>query len=144
MTVVLDTFAVVALLTGEPAAPMVWRLLDTDHCVMTAVGVAEVADRLVRVFGGDVEDVALDIAALGLLDPPPLHPATGFAAGVLRATQYHGRRRAVSLADCVAARVAYETGSRLATADPHLIDLCGEIDVDVVVLPDSGGATYRP
>ena len=40
---------------------------------------------------------------------------------------------------CVAAEVARSDDAALATADPHLLDLCREEAIDVIVLPDRGG-----
>lgn len=45
----------------------------------------------------------------------------------------------MSTADCVAAEVARATGVALATADPHLLDLCQEEGINTVELPGSGG-----
>jgi len=135
--VVLDSFAVIALLTGEPAAPEVRGLLDDAR--LTSTGVAEVADRLVRVHGQSEEEVALDLAELGLLDGLPVEAVDGLAAGLLRARHYHRTRRAVSLADCVVGQVARRAGASVATADPHLLDLCDAEGIATVVLPDASG-----
>ncbi len=50
--IVLDVYAVIVVLLGEPAGPEVADLLRSgETAVLTAVGVAEVVDRLVRVVG---------------------------------------------------------------------------------------------
>ena len=50
--IILDAYAVLALLKGEPAAELVAELLDgDDEARLTAVGVAEVIDHLVRLVG---------------------------------------------------------------------------------------------
>lgn len=102
-------------------------------------GGSEVIDRLVRVHGQSDEEVALDLAELGLLDGLPLHGVDGLGAGLLRAHHYHRIRRAVSLADCVVAQAARRAGASVATADPHLLDLCDEEGIATVPLPDSTG-----
>lgn len=140
---VLDAFALLALLKGEPAANEVAAILRTGDGVLTVVGVAEVVDHLVRVAGQDDDEVALDLAQLGLLDAPALDAATAFAAGAARARHYHRRNRAVSLADCLAAETARSAGAPVATADPHLLDLCRAEGIAVVALPDSQGRTWR-
>ena len=64
---VLDAYAVLAYLKAEPAAGEVRALLDTGDATLTAVGIAEVLDHLVRLAGADEEDAALDLAQIGLL-----------------------------------------------------------------------------
>lgn len=135
--IVLDSFAVIALLTGEPAAPEVRGLLGTAR--LTSTGVAEVVDRLVRVHGQSEEEVALDVAELGLLDGLPVEAVDGLGAGLLRARHYHRTRRAVSLADCVVGQVARRVGATVATADPHLLDLCDAEGIATVALLDASG-----
>jgi len=139
--VILDSFAVIALLTGEPAAPEVRGLLGDAQ--LTSTSVAEVIDRLVRVHGQSEEEVALDVAELGLLDGLPVDAVDGLGAGLLRALHYHRTRRAVSLADCVVGQVALRVGATVATADPHLLDLCDEEGIATIPLPDSAGRQPR-
>lgn len=110
--------------------------------MLTVLGVAEVVDQLVRLGGEDEDEVALDLAQLGLLDAPALDAATAFAAGALRARHYDRRSRAVSLADCVAAETARTLGAEIVTADPHLLDMCRDERITVVALPDSGGVIW--
>lgn len=142
---VLDSYAVLALLKGEPAASAVRRLLrDDPDASLTALGVAEVLDHLIRVEGATEEDAALDLAQLSLADAEPVDPGIGMRAGLLRARHYHRTTRAVSLADCVAADTARATGRALASADPHLLDLCHDEGIAVVVLPDSQSRRWSP
>lgn len=140
--VVLDAFAVLALLKGEPAAREVRALLG-DAC-LTSTGVAEVIDQLVRVLGHDVEDVVLDLAELGMLDALGVEAVDGLQAGLLRAEHYHRSRRAVSLADCVVAHAGRRHDARVATADPHLLDLCHAEAIPFIALPDSTGHRWQP
>ena len=129
---VLDAYALLALLKGEAAAPDVRALLAGGDASLTSLGVAEVIDHLVRIAGADEEEAALDVAQLGLLDGLVVDSATGLAAGRLRARHYHRSRCAVSLADCVAAEVARSESRPLATADPHLLDVCHTERIGVV------------
>lgn len=140
--IVLDAFAVLALLKGEPAATEVLSLLDQGR--LTSMGLAEVVDHLVRVAGKDQDDVVLDLAELGLLDAVPVEAQDGVRAGLARAEHYHRATCAVSLVDCVAAEVARRGSGRLATADPHLLDLCAATGVAVIALPDSQGQRWHP
>lgn len=139
---ILDAFAVVAYLRGEPAAAEVTSLLSSGDAILTSVGMAEVIDRMVRLAGAEPDEIALDLASLGLLDTDPLTVDTSIAAGVLRSKHYHRTRRAVSLADCIAAEVARTTGRTLATADPHLLDLCVDEQIAHAALPDSSGKRW--
>ena len=139
---VLDSFAVLALLKGEPAAAAVRQLMRDGWCTLTTLGVAEVVDHLMRIVGVSDEEAALDLAQLGLADVEPLGSAVALRAGLLRAGHYHRRNRAISLADCVAAETARALDDALATSDPHLLDTCRDEGINVVVLPDSSGATW--
>lgn len=141
---VLDAYAVLSLLKGEPAALNVQQLLNSAECGLTALGIAEVVDHLVRIVGATEEDAALDLAQLGLMAPGPVDAELAFQAGLLRARHYDRRSRAVSLADCVAAEVARSLNSEVGTSDPQLLDLCRDEGVGVAPLPDSHGATWSP
>ncbi|MCC6227047.1 MAG: hypothetical protein IT195_11670 [Microthrixaceae bacterium] len=142
--IILDAYAVLAFLKGERAAPEVRSLLQTDSARLTVVGVAEVLDHLIRIVGVDPEEAALDLAQLGLLDPPPLDETTAIAAGMLRARHYDRTRCAVSLADCIAAEATRRTSSRLATSDPHLLDVCHREGIAVHALAATDGTTWTP
>ena len=140
---ILDAYAVLALLKGEPAALHVQRILATaDAPALTAVGVAEVLDHLVRLEGATEDDAALDLAQLGLAEAIGVSADLGARAGLLRARNYHRSTRAVSLADCVAAEAARAARAPLVTADPHLLELCRDEKIDSVVLPDTRGRVW--
>lgn len=139
---ILDAYAVVALLKGEPAAAQVKHLVDAGNAALTPIGVAEVLDHLVRVVGATEEEAVLDLAQLGLEVPTPIDDELSQTAGLLRARHYHRSRRAVSLADCIAAAVSADSGRPLATSDPHLLDLCADEGLPITVLPDSSGITW--
>lgn len=68
----------------------------------------------------------------------------GQTAGLLRARHHHRTKRAVSLADCLAAAVAADTRRPLATSDPHLLDLCHDESIPFASLPDSAGSSWQP
>jgi len=143
--IVLDAYAVLALLKGEPAAGPVRRLLEGDEgSSLTVLGIAEVLDHLVRIVGASDEDAALDLAQLGVAEPAPLHAPVAMQAGLLRARHYHRRDRVVSLADCVAAETARSSGVPLTSADPHLLNLCADEGIDLLPLPDSQGRSRKP
>jgi len=143
--IILDSYAVLALLKGEPAAEEVQRLVEDDEdALLTPLGVAEVLDHLVRLATADEEEAVLDLAQLGLATPTPVESELAVRAGLLRAQHYHRKSRAVSLADCVAAETARPLGCRLASADPHLLDLCHAERIDVIPLPDSTSRIWSP
>lgn len=143
--IVLDAYAVLAFLKGEPAAPEVRTLLERgEPAALTTVGVAEVLDHLIRIVGIDEENAALDLAELDLPKPHDIDEFTGMSAGRLRARRYHRTRCAVSLADCLAAETARRLGAPLATSDPHLLDLCHAERIPVHPLTASNGARWTP
>jgi predicted nucleic acid-binding protein len=129
---------------GRGGAPEVRVLLDDAGTSLTAVGLAEVIDHLVRLASVNEEEVVLDLAQLGLLDARAVDSRLGMAAGRLRARHYDWRRCQASLADCVAAEAARAGGEPLATADPDLLDVCHAEGVAVVVLPGSTGTRWSP
>ncbi|MGE0878664.1 MAG: PIN domain-containing protein [Acidimicrobiia bacterium] len=142
---VLDAFAVLALLKDEPAAAKVATLVETEpRPALTALGVAEVLDHLVRLMGVDEEEAVLDLAQLGLAEAHGIDGDIAGRSGRLRARHYHRRDRAISLADCVAAEVARRVSAPLATSDPHLLDTCHAEGIPYVVLPDARGAVWTP
>jgi PIN domain nuclease of toxin-antitoxin system len=142
---VLDAYAVIAALLGEPAAPEVAVMLRADEpAQLTPLGVAEVLDRLVRVAGLDPEELILDLAELGLADPAALDSAVATRAGLLRPRRYHRTRSAVSLADCVVVEVAREHDAAVATSDPHLLDVSSAEGIAVVALPNAAGERWSP
>jgi predicted nucleic acid-binding protein len=120
MTTLLDAYAVVALLRGEPAAREVIDLLAADGGIeIHPLNLAEVIDRLARLDGVDPDDVEADVALLGI-HTSAAPPDVVVAAGALRARHYDRNECAVSMADCVAAAHAIRHGMALATSDPHL------------------------
>jgi predicted nucleic acid-binding protein len=46
------------------------------------------------------------------------------------------------MADCIAAQTARAKGEPLATADPHLLDLCHAENIGTFVLPGSDGTRW--
>ncbi|MEO7428468.1 MAG: hypothetical protein ABIY48_03705 [Acidimicrobiales bacterium] len=48
----------------------------------------------------------------------------------------------MSLIDCTCAEAARRHAAPLATADPHLLDLCQAEGISVVALPDSAGRRW--
>lgn len=141
---ILDAYAVLAFLKEEPAAAEVEMLITGGGTALTAVGVAEVLDHLIRIGGANEEDATLDIAQLGLDPPVVVDNSLAAPAGRLRARSYHRTSCPVSLADCVAAEAARTTAGPLATSDPALLDVCYREDIAVIVLPGTDGSRWTP
>jgi predicted nucleic acid-binding protein len=141
---VVDAYAVIAYLRDEPAADHVRVLLEAGDSALTAVGLAEVLDHLVRLAGAEEDDAVLDLGQLGLLDAIPVDAGIGSAAGRLRARHYHRTRCPISTADCIAAESARATRRPLATADPDLLDVCQAEQITIVPLPGSDGTRWSP
>ncbi|MCB0897504.1 MAG: PIN domain-containing protein [Actinobacteria bacterium] len=143
--IILDAYAVLALLKGEAAAPDVRDILKgSEPARLTGVGVAEVIDHLIRQCRVDEEEATLDLAQLGLLDAVSEDNATAIRAGLLRARHYQRRHRPVSLADCFVAATAQVHSSRVASSDAPLLTLCHQEGIGIVALPDSGGRVWSP
>lgn len=140
---ILDAYAVLAFLKDEAAAGEVEQLI-IDGGALTAVGVAEVIDHLVRLGGADEEEATLDLAQLGLDDAIAVDGNLAGAAGRFRARRYHRTRCPISLADCVAAEAARHSGQPLASADPALLDACHREQIDVTALPGTDGSRWSP
>ena len=141
---VLDAYAVIAYLRAEPAASEVRPLLDGGEATLTAIGVAEVLDHLVRLAGADEEDAALDLAQGRLIDGIVVDSELGLGAGRLRARHNHRSRCQVRMADCIAAEAARQTGQALTTSDPHLLGLCHKEGIATIVLTGSDGTKWAP
>ena len=107
---------------------------------MTALGISEVIDVLARRARIEEDEAVLDLAQLGLANPPELGARLAVNAGLLRARYYDRRLRPLSLADCVAAETSRSFAAPLATADGPLLDTCTSEKIPVIVLPDSDGA----
>ncbi len=141
---VLDAYAVIAYLRDEPAADHVRPVLDAGGAALTAVGLAEVLDHLIRLAGAHEDEAILDLAQLGLLDATEVDAPVGAAAGRLRARYYHRTRCPVSMVDCIAAETARRLGQPLATADPDLLAVCHREGIPHTPLPGSDGTIWTP
>jgi predicted nucleic acid-binding protein len=136
VSVLLDAFALIALLIEEPAAGDVEALLRRGEAAMPAINLAEALDVLQRVHG--VSHERLDTIVTPLLSENiallPVAEQMARDAADIRARRYHRTQAPLSLADCVllaAAKGAHE----LATADAPLIAAAGLEGVRVRELP---------
>jgi PIN domain nuclease of toxin-antitoxin system len=138
--IVLDAYALVAYLRGEPAADDVAEILRGTS-VLSAANAAEVIDQLVRVHSRDADDVHADLAVLAHagMRIAEVTSEIGITAGRLRAHHYHRTAMAVSLAACIAAATALAMDQPLATADPDLAAMLRAEGGQVWGLVDSSG-----
>lgn len=136
MSVLLDAFALIALLAEEPAADEVEALLRRGEAAITAVNLAEALDVLQRVQGIPRERLeAITTPLVGeRMTFVPISEQIARDAADIRARRYHRARAPISLADCIllAATGASDT---LATADAPLIRVAEAENVQVRALP---------
>ena len=143
MTIVLDAFAVIAALVGEPAAVEVEQQIRRPNADVriSAVNVAEVVDQLLRQaqLSASAVDSAIDSLVAAGVVIAPVDAAIGRTAGQLRARHYRKKTAAISLADCVALATSLALRATLGTADPALASVARALGVDVLALKDSSG-----
>ncbi len=122
MTVLLDAFALIALMAEEPAADQVEVLMRQGDTAITAVNLAEALDVLQRVQGISrerLETLTAPLVGSGLA-LVAIDERIARDAGDIRARRYHRTRAPVSLADCILLAAA-GASDELATADAPLI-----------------------
>lgn len=141
MTVLLDAFALIALLRDEPAADEVEAILRRGEAAMSAVNLAEALDVLQRVDG-------VDRARLDALTGPLIRESLALLAveertardgADIRARRYHRTRAPLSLADCLLLAAARGAQAVVATADRPLASAARAEEIEVAALPDSRG-----
>jgi predicted nucleic acid-binding protein len=139
MPVLLDAYAVISVLRGEPAADVIGPRLAAGDAVLHPLNAGEVIDRVARMATVEADEVEGDLALLGVafanVDPRDL-----VEAGHWRARHYHRTRRPVSLADCVAAVCALRSEMALATSDRHCAAMLRDEGGEVLALPASDGS----
>lgn len=127
MSVLLDAFALIALLTEEPAAEEVEAIMRRGEAAMPAINLAEALDVLQRVRG--VSRERLDTIVEPLLGKDiellPVDERMAREAADIRARRYHRTRAPISLADCVLLAAA-KAPAVLATADAPLIAVAAQ------------------
>lgn len=118
--ILLDAFALIAFLNGEPAADDVRRLLR-QHVGMLSINLAEAVDILGRVHGVRVAEMraVLDPLMAGPITVQMVTQRHVWRASEIRRTHYRRRACPLSLADCVLLAAAGPGG--VATADPDIL-----------------------
>jgi len=130
---VIDSYAILCLLEGEPDADEVAELLTSgpEPLLMTYVNLGEVLYTIMRERGPDHADAALLALEASRLVFVPAERTLTLAAAHLKATHR------VSYADAFCAALAQISGFALVTGDPEFRDL--ERKVHVRWLSESGG-----
>jgi predicted nucleic acid-binding protein len=136
VSVLLDAFALIALLADEPAADDVEALLRSGEAAITAVNLAEALDVLQRVQGISSERLRAVTTTLvrDRMRLVPIDEQIARDAADIRARRYHRTRAPVSLADCILLAATGESDA-LATADGPLIRVAEAENVQVRALP---------
>jgi uncharacterized protein with PIN domain len=136
VSVLLDAFALIALLADEPAAGDVEALLRAGDAAMTAVNLAEALDVLQRV--QRIPRERLDEITLPLVGERmtlvAIDEQIARTAADIRARHYHRTRAPLSLADCILLAATGESDI-LATADGPLLQVAKAEHVNVKQLP---------
>jgi predicted nucleic acid-binding protein len=135
----LDAYALVAFLVGGPAAAQVRALLREGDARVATANLAEVLDVSSRVHRISIPRT---MEVLGLLLEGPLTVvdldlALALRAAEIRAQHYHRSSRPISLADAVLIASAASEG-RIATADPDVLAVAKEEQIETVELPGHG------
>jgi predicted nucleic acid-binding protein len=135
VSILLDAFALIALLADEPAADEVEALLRGGEAAMTAVNLAEALDVLQRVQGISFERLqTLTTPLMGeRIKLLPIDEPIARRAADIRARRYHRTSAPLSLADCILLAATGES-DRLATADGPLIRVAEAEKVQVSAL----------
>lgn len=131
----LDAYALIAFLTGEPAGAEVRTLLRGGDVGIGAVNLAEAVDVMARRRQTDVEVLrrTLDPLLDRSLITVAFEPHHAWRAGELRGKHYHRTRRPVSAADCALLAIAGE-GDTVATADSHMLAVAAAEGVPTIRL----------
>lgn len=138
--IVLDAYALIALLGDEAAAAEVDDLLREGRAAISAVNFAEAIDVACRVHDLQEDELrgAVEPLLHDRLDVVPADEEHAWRAAHIRATYYDRRRSQLSLADCFLLASAC-TGDRVATADEPVARAARAEGLEIVALPDSDG-----
>ena len=136
MSILLDAFALIALMRDEPAADQVEVLLRAGEVAITAVNLAEALDVMQRIQGISrerLQEVTVPLVAERIKLIPTDERIARDAADI-RARRYHRTRSPLSLADCVLLASAGPSDS-VATADAPLVRVAEAENIKIITLP---------
>lgn len=134
--ILLDAYALTAILTQGPAEQEVRALLRQPPLAIPLVNVVEVLDVAQRTRGMSPELAWAGVEPFleRLVESLPLTVAIARRAGNLRAEHYHRTRRPLSPADCVLLASGGE-GDRVATADREVLAVAPLVGLEPIALP---------
>jgi PIN domain nuclease of toxin-antitoxin system len=136
----LDAHAFVAVLRREPGAEEVAGLLRSRACATPAPCVAELVDKLVRRHGITPGELAERLGPLfdESIAVVAVDSQTAWRAGEIRASHYHRKTAALSLADCVLLAAAGPE-DEIATSDRAVAATARRLGIGLIPLLDSKG-----
>jgi PIN domain nuclease of toxin-antitoxin system len=143
--ILLDAYALTALLAAEPAAQEVGQLIAGGGTVVAAPNLAEAADRLGRVHAIAIKRTRAAVESLEQstdLKVRALEGAHAWRAAELRIKHYHRVRRPLSLGDCLLLAMTGEE-DEVATADLCILRTAREEQIACIALPDSRGRRHE-
>lgn len=143
--IILDAYAIVALMADEPASESVAELIEQGDCALSAVNLAEAADVLERSHGIETSVTRSAITTLksGSLLILDVDERRAWRAAEVRAGYYQRRGAEISLADCILLASARPGEDSVATPDPPVLRIAGELGIETIPLPDSAGRRPR-
>jgi predicted nucleic acid-binding protein len=136
----LDANAFVAVLRREPGAQEVAALLRGRACATPAPCIAELVDKLVRRHGIKVSDLAEKLTPLfdESIAVVGVDSHIAWQAGEIRASHYHRKIAALSLADCVLLASA-GPDDEIATSDRAVAATARRLGIGLIPLLNSKG-----
>jgi len=139
--ILLDAFAVVALMADEPAGQDVAELIDGGDCAVSAVNLVEAADVLERSHGITTAETRAAVTTLREAPLRILHTdeRRAWRAAEVRAGFYRRRGSEISVADSVPLATARPGLGAIATPDPPIPRIAAELGIEVIPLPDPSG-----
>jgi uncharacterized protein with PIN domain len=144
--ILLDAYALTALLADEPAAEEVGRLLAGGDTGVAAANLTEAADRLARIHDISVSRTHAAVDSLEQstnLRISAVETTHAWRAAELRVKHYHRTRRPLSLGDCLLLAMTGQD-DRLATADPDLLTTAEEEKIGWIALLDKRARRHKP
>jgi predicted nucleic acid-binding protein len=140
--ILLDAYALIALLGEEPAAGEVEELLRGGDCVANVVNLAEAIDVSCRVHNlphAEVRDALGALILGGQVHVTVPDDESAWRAVELRQTYYAKKTCELSLADCFLIGAA-TPADQIATADKPVAHVARSEGIQVTPLPDSSGS----
>lgn len=139
--ILLDAYALVALLGEELSAGEVEKLLRRGDCAASVVNLAEAIDVACRVHNlalGEVRDALGALILAGQMSVSVPDEESAWRAAGLRVRYYAKKTCELSLADCFLIGAA-TSADQIATADAPVAHAARSEGIAIVPLPDSSG-----